>query len=52
MLIEFVPPRRKCPAHHQGDMVMTLMTWLITLFALGVVAFTVLFACIPACDKV
>jgi hypothetical protein len=31
---------------------MTLTTWLILLFSLGVVTFAVLFACIPACDKV
>ncbi len=31
---------------------MSLTTWLITLFALGLVVFALLIAFIPACDKV
>ncbi len=31
---------------------MSLTTWLIVLFSLGLITFAFLFACIPACDKV
>ncbi len=31
---------------------MSLTTWLILLFALGLVTFAFIFAFIPACDKV
>lgn len=31
---------------------MSLTTWLIALFVLGLITFAFLFVCIPACDKV
>jgi len=35
-----------------GDSLMSLATWLIVLCALGLIAFALIFAFIPACDKV